>query len=108
MAKAKKKAAVDKYNKALTDKEKSAKKKYPIKFIYHGRTVIINVNRGKYLLTIDKEKIPILQNGKTGFIAMPHAPMVYHQNIEELAKFVTDQVINMRCEFPYFPISIPH
>ena len=81
-------------------KENRSGKKFPVKFIYHGRSIVIDWKKKHYHLTIDKEKIPVMKVGKAGFIAAPHAPMVLHQNLEELAMFITDNVINMRNDFP--------
>lgn len=100
MAKARKKAPSTSTEKGLSKKEIIAGQKKAIKFVYHGRTILINQKGNEFSLTIDKEKIPVMQIAEKGFVAAPHCPMMYHQSLLDLAKYVTDHVINMRCDFP--------
>ncbi len=75
-------------------------KQFPIQFVYHGRTIVFDKIDDAYTVSIDGEKIPISRATHVGFIATSHSPYSYHETLEDLAMFVTDHVINMRCNFP--------
>jgi hypothetical protein len=75
-------------------------KQFPIKFVYHGRTIVLGKIDDSYTVSIDGEGIPIERATTVGFIATSHSPYSYHETLEGLAMSVTDHVINMRCNFP--------
>lgn len=79
-------------------------KEFPINFIYNGRKIFINKDGKNYKVTIDNELIPLEQLGKKELIAIEHAPFTSHKNIVELAMYVVDNIINLRCDFPTLKI----
>jgi hypothetical protein len=85
---------------ATTSTSTALKKSFPIKFIYHGRSIVLNKIDDDYAVSIDGEGIPVARATTVGFIATRHSPYAYHETLESLAMSVTDDVINMRTYFP--------
>ncbi len=70
----------------------------PIQELTHnGRKIVIRTEGDQIELTIDNEPIPLWHDKATGqFIATRHSPFKSYSTVLDLAKHVTDDVINQR------------